>query len=243
MTEPGMRKKGHRKGAPRPRAEGPERRCIVSGEVMAKEDLIRFVAGPDGEVVPDLDGSLPGRGLWLSARRDMVETATRKKAFSRAARRQLTAPPDLAERVEYLLRMRCLDTLGFARRAGLVVAGYDKVRAAAKGGDVALLLEATEGSADGRRKITALVPDALVIDWFTGADLASVLGREHVVHVSVSPGQGAQRPLVARLRDELDRLGRYAGLSAGSGDSPTGADASPPDAGRQADDGAQPPTH
>lgn len=203
-------------------AEGPgretagvQRRCIVSGEVKPTSDMLRFVAAPDGSVVPDLDRKLPGRGLWLSGRRDMVETATRKNAFSRAARQKLSAAPDLAERVEQLLRERCLARLGFARRAGLVVAGFDKVRSQARKHGVAVLFEAAEGAAGGRRKVEALAPQARVVDWFSGADLAHVLGREHVVHVAVAPGDAAQRPLVAHLQDELDRLARYAGLGDG----------------------------
>lgn len=230
---PQPRRKGHRKGGHPP--AGPdgaatvshagdggqdaelsahachERRCIVSGVVLPKADLLRFVGAPDGEVVLDLEGKLPGRGLWLSVGRDMVETATRKKAFARAARKGLTAPPDLADRVAGLLRRRCLDTLGFARRAGLVTAGFDKVRTEAKAGRVVMLLEAAEGADDGRRKISALAPSAPVIDMFSGAELAAILGRDHVVHVALLSGPPAQRPLVARLGFEIDRLSRYLG--------------------------------
>jgi predicted RNA-binding protein YlxR (DUF448 family) len=173
--------------------------------------LLRFVAAPDNTVVPDLDGKLPGRGLWLSICRDMVETATRKKAFARAARKGLTAAPDLADQVAFLLRRRCLDTLGFARRAGLVTAGFDKVKAEAKAGRVVLLLEAAEGADDGRRKIAALAPKAPVIDVFTGAELASILGRDHVVHVALLAGPPAQRALARRLVTEIARLRTYLG--------------------------------
>ncbi|SIS50664.1 RNA-binding protein [Insolitispirillum peregrinum] len=216
---PDTRRKGHRKGektAPRHGAADSDsdptlRRCIVSGESFPKERMIRFVATPDGSVVADLDGKLPGRGLWLSARRDMVETATRKRAFSRAARQALTAPPDLADQVAMQLRNRCLDTLGFARRAGLVVAGFDKVKAEAKAGRVVLLLEAEDGAEDGRRKLTALAPKAPVVDMFSGAELAAILGRDHVVHVALVAGPLAQRPLVARLEHLIDRLVAYLG--------------------------------
>lgn len=206
----GKRAKGHRKGSAAPRAgDDPQRRCIVSGAVQPKEGLMRFVVGPDGTVVPDLDGRLPGRGLWLSARRDMVETATVKRAFPRAARRAVTVPPDLADRIDRLLRARCQDLLGLARRAGLVVAGFDQVRAAGKEGQVALLLEAADGAADGRRKVTAAAPEATVVDILAGAELAAALGRDHVVHVAVLAGKPAQRPLVARLLEELERLSAY----------------------------------
>lgn len=213
MTAP-RKKAAHRKGEARAKGDEPERRCIVSGEIRPKAALLRFVADPAGGVVPDLGHDLPGRGLWLSARRDMVETATRKQAFSRAARRKLTAPPDLADRVGALLRERCLSRLGLANRAGLVVAGFDKVRAAAKAGRVTMLLEAAEGAADGRRKVTAVAPDARVVDMFSGGELASALGRDHVVHVAVLTGTPEQRPLVARLAEDIDRFAAYGGVVA-----------------------------
>jgi len=234
MTAP-RQKASHRKGEVRAQGDDtPLRRCIVSGEVRPKAELLRFVADPAGTVVPDLGNDLPGRGLWLSARRDMVETATRKQAFSRAARRKLTAPPDLADRVAALLAERCLRRLGLANRAGLVVAGFDKVRAAAKGGRVVLLLEAAEGAADGRRKVTAVAPGARVVDSFSGGQLASALGREHVVHVAVLAGTPEQRPLVARLAEEIDRYAAYQGDVAGGtaedgGAAPAGGPAPGPD--------------
>lgn len=218
---PSGRRKGHRKGGGHPApvqavsdgaGDASLRRCIVSGVSLPKEQMIRFVAAPDGTVVADLNGTLPGRGLWLSARRDMVETATRKRAFSRAARQALTAAPDLADQVAALLRRRCLDTLGFARRAGLVTAGFDKVKAEAKAGRVLVLLEASEGADDGRRKLTALAPKAPVVDLFSGAELAAILGRDHVVHVALLAGPPAQRPLVARLGSQIDCLKAYLGL-------------------------------
>ncbi|WP_019644932.1 RNA-binding protein [Novispirillum itersonii] len=224
-----VRRKGHRKGggaadgkgspARGSEKDGPQRRCIVSGAVLPKEMLIRFVLGPDGSIVPDLEGKLPGRGLWLSARRDMLETATRKRAFSKAARCQTVVDPDLAGLVEGLLRQRCLNLLGFARRAGVVLAGFDKVAAAARAGQVRMLVEATEGAEDGRRKIMAAAAQAAregrrmpaVIELFTGAEMAAVLGREHVVHVAVTSGKPDQRALADRFAAECERLAVYVG--------------------------------
>src|SRR6059058_5392572 len=83
-----------------------ERRDIVSGAVMDEAQLIRFVAGPGGEVTPDLARKLPGRGLWVAADRASVETAAKKGLFARAAKAKLRASPDLAGQVESLLLRR-----------------------------------------------------------------------------------------------------------------------------------------
>src|SRR6516225_8615698 len=111
-----------------------ERRDIVSGEVMDEAHLIRFVAGPDGGVVPDLARKLPGRGLWVAADRASVATAARKGLFSRAAKTRLMAAPELADQVEMLLRRRLLSGLGLARRAGDLTSGFEKVSAAITAG-------------------------------------------------------------------------------------------------------------
>ena len=111
-----------------------ERRDLVSGEVMDEARLVRFVAGPDGVVVPDVARKLPGRGLWVAADRASVEMAARKGGFSRSAKAKLSAPADLADRVEALLRARILNGLGLARRAGDLTLGFEGVSAAISAG-------------------------------------------------------------------------------------------------------------
>ena len=97
----------------------PERRCVVTGEVLPREAMVRFVVRPPeqgekGELIPDLEGRLPGRGLWITARRDIVARAIAKNAFARAAQAPVAVPGDLADRLESLLVRRCIDHLGLA---------------------------------------------------------------------------------------------------------------------------------
>lgn len=163
----------------------PLRRCLATGERLPKSALLRFVVSPDGRVVFDVNARLPGRGLWLKPGRDMIETAATKGLFSKAARRSVIVPDGLATQVTAGLKRRCLDRLGLARRAGLVAMGFEKVRARIAEGGVALLLEARDGAADGRRKVTGLAPHIAVLDVFTGDELGHALGRDHVVHVAL----------------------------------------------------------
>src|SRR5262245_20265721 len=98
-----------------PSVSAPEergRKDLASGEVMPEERLIRFVAGPDGSVVPDLARKLPGRGMWVEASREAVEAVAKKNLFSRSAKAKLTAAPDLADLLERLLARRVLEQLG-----------------------------------------------------------------------------------------------------------------------------------
>jgi len=174
-----------------------QRRDIVSGEVMAEETLVRFVAGPDGLVVPDLARKLPGRGLWAAADRAAIETAARKNLFARAAKAQLRAPADLADQVESLLKRRLLAGLGLARKAGDTTSGFEKVAKALSSGKVAWLVEASDGAADGRRKLAAIArkqPRAPgVIGVFDVAELGLALGLENVIHTAFLAGRAADR--------------------------------------------------
>lgn len=186
---------------------GPERRCIATGAVRPKDELLRFVVGPDGALVPDMGHALPGRGIWLSPRRDVVNTALAKRLFAKAARRQVSAPDDLADRIEALLSRRCLDAIGLARRAGQAVMGFEKVCAEVRAGRAALLLAARDASRDGRDKVRALASGLTVIELFDGAELGCVFGRDAAVHVCLSPGKLALRligeaGLLAGFRDD-----------------------------------------
>jgi len=172
--------------------DGPNRRCLVSGESRDKAQLLRFVVGPDNSIVPDVAGRLPGRGLWLTPARDIVEQAVAKRLFARSARHDVTVGLGLADRIEALLVRRCIELLGLARRAGQAVAGFSKVEAALRDDDAAVLVEAADGAADGRGKLQRLAPDLPVADRLTAAELAQAFGREHVVHAALFKGRLAK---------------------------------------------------
>lgn len=164
---------------------------------MEEDRLIRFVAGPGGAVVPDLARKLPGRGLWVAADRASVETAARKGLFSRAAKAKLSAAPDLADQVEALLRKRVLDGLGLAKRAGDLISGFEKVAAALAAGKATWLIEASDGAADGRRKILNVARKSPrpveTLGVYSAAELGLALGGENVIHTAFLAGRGAGR--------------------------------------------------
>ena len=173
------------------------RRCIVSGEVRPKAALIRFVAGPDGSVVPDLAENLPGRGLWLSPRRDMIHTACARNAFAKAAKAPLRPAPDLADQVERLLVRRCIEMLGLARRAGQAVGGFDKVAGRIGSGAVGVLLQARDAAEDGRRRLRTLArarnPGLPVVECLDARELGQAFGERPYVHVALDRGALARR--------------------------------------------------
>ena len=181
-------------------AESPRRRCIVTGEVKDKSEMVRFVVGPDGRVVPDVAANLPGRGLWLTASRAVVETAVAKGRFARAARDHTISEVDLADQAGRLLARRCLDRIGLARRAGQAVTGFEKVRACLRQDDAAVLLAASDGGGDGRAKLRGLAGTIPEVAVFSRAELSSALGRENVVHAALRAGGLAQKFMMDAAR-------------------------------------------
>jgi uncharacterized protein len=182
------------------------RRCVAARAPRLAEGMIRFVVGPDHALVPDLAGRLPGRGLWLSAERRAVQGAVARNLFAKAARDRVVVAPDLADRLEAMLVRRCLDLVGLARRAGELVAGFDQVEDLLRRGRAALVLQARDGAADGRRKV-ASVAGALkvpVVEAFDRAELGAAIGRAEAVHLALAPG-GVER----RLEAELGRLSGF----------------------------------
>jgi predicted RNA-binding protein YlxR (DUF448 family) len=200
---------------------GCSRRCIVTGTVQPKEGMIRFAVAPDSTVVPDLEETLPGRGLWVTAERPVLEKAIARNLFSKAARRAVRPPADLVSRLETLLERRCLDRIGLARRAGQALAGFEKVREALKAGRVgrasppALLLEAADGAVDGCARLAALAPGIARIGLFNAGALGAALGRDHAVHAVIAQGR-----LAEGLARDAARLRGVRGNPVGTG--PTG---------------------
>jgi uncharacterized protein len=184
-------------GVPRRRS----RRCVASRTTDDRSRMVRFVLAPDGTIVADVAGRLPGRGVWLSASRDVVNRAVARNLFAKAMRTSVRVDPELAATVERALAVRCLDLLGLARRAGQIVLGFDQVRAALAGRGVAVLIAANDGAADGRRRLRALAPRLPLLAAFGREELGAALGRENTVHAALAPGG-----LARRLIDEAQRL-------------------------------------
>ncbi len=170
-----------------------ERCCIVSNKRLPPSEMVRFVIGPDNMVVPDLTGRLPGRGIWLSADKNIIKTACARSLFSYAARRQVQVDDQLAELVETLLARRCTELLGLARRAGEAVAGFVKVQGWLRNKHAAVLLAASDGSADGRGKLRRGARDLPEINVLRAAEIGVAFGREKTVHAALASGGLAEK--------------------------------------------------
>jgi predicted RNA-binding protein YlxR (DUF448 family) len=189
---------------------GPLRTCVATRSVRPVDEMLRFVSGPDGVLVPDLKRKLPGRGVWVTATAATVEVAARRKAFARALKRpsgDVTVSATLAQDVEQLLQRDALQALAMANKAGAVVVGSAKVAAAIETGRMAALVHAAEAGEDGVRKLDQVVHRRLgeaaagiaTIKLFAGEQLDLALGRTNVIHAALARG-GACEGFLARCQ-------------------------------------------
>ncbi len=180
----------------------PIRRCLVTRRSGSRDRLVRFVLSPDGVVVPDAAEKLPGRGAWIGARRDLVETAVRRGLFAHALRSPaLRRQPDLADRTEAALARRLLESLGIARKSGRLVAGFEKTRQRLCGKAVGAVLEAADGAPDGLGRLRSLQPGAPRVGCLTASEIGSLFSRPRTVHAAVEPGGN-----VASILRDANRL-------------------------------------
>ena len=192
------------------------RRCAVTRVLRPKDQLIRFVLGPGGVVVPDLKEKLPGRGVWLTAAHDTVAEAVKRNAFSRAFKQQAEAPQALATRIETLLAEAAISTLSLANKAGEIVFGNVKVEEAIAKGRVVSLIHAREAAEDGCRKLGAKARGKkggialAAIRAFTVDELDLASGRTNVIHAALIQGGAALKVLAAASRLERYRKGSAA---------------------------------
>jgi predicted RNA-binding protein YlxR (DUF448 family) len=191
---------------PQARKSATMRMCALSRDVRPIDELIRFVVSPQGEVIADVKRKLPGRGLWISASRRAVAEAVRRHHFGRGFRSEVRVPATLAADTETLLARSTVEALAIAAKAGQVISGFSKVEAALKAGQggtaIRALIHASDGAADGIRKLEALArkslgihgesPEFTVVAALTSAELDLALGRSNVVHAALLAGPASK---------------------------------------------------
>ncbi len=208
---------------PREGRRGTERLCALTREVRPLEELIRFVAAPDGAIVADVKRRLPGRGVWVTASRAAVDEAVKRNVFARSLKREVRAARELGADVERALESAALDALAIAHKAGRVAIGFGRAETALADEPVVAVLSARDAAADGARKIGAAAArrqtaqntgEIPVISAFTSAQLDLALGRSNVVHAALLAGP-ASKGFLARYQS-LERF-RTNGSGPGTG--------------------------
>lgn len=193
-------------------AKAGERFCALTRASHPTEDLIRFVVAPDGGVIADVKGKLPGRGVWITATHRAVAEAVVRRVFARSFKRDVRADGDLAAETGRMLERAALDALAIAGKGGHAVAGFTRVAAAIESGELVALIHASEAASDGKAKLDAVLRrvcaeksrEIAVIDAFSSAQLDLALSRLNVVHAALLGG-----PVSATFLTRTQRWLRY----------------------------------
>lgn len=203
---------------PVPLNEDLSRQCALTREIKPVGDLIRFVVSPDGVVVPDTDAKAEGRGVWISLGQKAVAEAVKKKAFQKSLKANVEVPGGLADLTRLRLEQRLTQALSMARKAGQILTGATKVKAAIESGEVIALLTATDAAADGRQKLLGSlkgftraaqeagfgVEDVPHLELLDSDQLGLALGLENVIHAALVKGAAAEAAM-----KRAQRLARY----------------------------------
>lgn len=176
------------RGGQKTERDEPERKCIVSGESQPKAGLIRFVLGPEDMIVPDIQGRLPGRGIYVSSDRDALAKAVKKNLFSRAARQPVKVAEDLPDMVERLLVQRVIDLISLGRKAGDAICGYEKVKDWLIKGQARTLIQASDGSERGKEKLRPPNGPESLISCLTAGEMGLAFSRERAIHAALAAG-------------------------------------------------------
>jgi predicted RNA-binding protein YlxR (DUF448 family) len=195
-----------------PRGRERARLCAATRTVQPVSELIRFVVGPNGEAIPDIKSKLPGRGIWVTATRDALGEAIKRKAFARGFKREVRLPSDFVDRTEQLLERSAIDALAVAGKAGLVAAGFTRAETALVGNAVVALLHAAEASSAEARRLDGAGRrqqggPLVVIGFLTSAQLDLALNRPNVIHAALLAGPGSETFLARCRRLERFRTG------------------------------------
>lgn len=177
------------------------RRCIATGSVLPRADLIRFVLSPEGVVTPDLTERLPGRGMWVRAEKSALELAVKKNPFSRAAKSQATIPDGLIELLDQLMVKRIINLISLARRSGDAICGFEKTKGALISEKAAMLLQSCDGSDPQKRKLRPPIGQNTYLSCLTASELGLAFGRDYVIHAALARGG-----LTDTVRTEAARL-------------------------------------
>lgn len=177
------------------------RKCIVTGEVQDKAKMLRFTVTPDNRIVPDFKKKLPGRGIWVKNSKAALNIAVAKNLFSKAVKKNVKVDVELAEMVETLLKKRGLDAISLARKAGVLLTGFEKVSEAIKKDKAAFVLEARDAGTDGHNRIMLLAKNLEVFRTYEIEELDKALDKVNTVHAAFLRSEMAKA-----VHNEFSRL-------------------------------------
>ena len=186
------------------------RKCIVTGQSQEPVKMIRFVLGPFGEVVPDIEEKLPGKGMWVTSCYETISKTVEKRSFEKSTHQKVLISSGFLENIERKLVDRAVSAVGLARRAGRVLAGHTKIDRALRKGKVLLRIEAKDGAEGGRNKLTRLDPNIPILDCVYEKELARALEERNAIHLAITvDDKNGNDGLMAKFKKDFGRLEQF----------------------------------
>ena len=180
------------------------RKCIVTGEIKEKSQLLRFVITPDKQIVPDFYKKLPGKGVYVSSSYDVLQQAIAKNVFSKVLKKNIKVSADLLQIVENILHKNALNAISLAKKAGNTVIGMDKVLEALKAGKVQFILEATDAGDDGQKKLSHYTENMQVYRLFSVEELDKALDKGNTVYLAF-----LKQEMSKMVQDNFEKLSTF----------------------------------
>ena len=186
------------------------RKCILTGQSLEPVEMIRFVLGPFGEVVPDIEEKLPGKGMWVTSCYETISKTVEKRSFERSTHQKVLISSGFLENIERKLVDRAVSAVGLARRAGLILAGHAKIDRALRQGKVLCIIEAKDGAASGRNKLTRIDPSIPILDCVYEKELARAFEQRNAVHLAITvDDENGNDGLMAKFEKDFGRLEQF----------------------------------
>ena len=181
--------------------ETETRKCVYTGKILPKEQLLRFVLLQDGTVIPDFNKKLDGHGFYLlNSKKLLQELSAKANPLNKILHAKTIMSEDLPQTIEQILYKKGLDTLNLARKAGDLVMGFEKVKDIITKGKAAFVIEAADAGEDGKMKIASIAGNLEKFTLYDIADLSNALKREYTVHLAVKQGPTSAMVRSAFLR-------------------------------------------
>ena len=80
----------------------PLRKCVATGEMLPKKEMIRVVRSKEGELFVDLTGKKSGRGAYVSKSEDAIDLARKKKVLDKQL--EVKVPDEIYEELVRTVR-------------------------------------------------------------------------------------------------------------------------------------------
>jgi predicted RNA-binding protein YlxR (DUF448 family) len=181
----------------------PERTCVLTRRKLPQGELVRLVASPDGEVVVDYKGTLPGRGAWIEPTAEVLALLPRKHGVLRKALGIAADPQAVEQALRAAVAEGVRTGLSFGAAAGALVLGFDAIVARLAAGELTTLVLASDIAERTERTLRAAAGEGVTFYRvaLTREEFGHRVGKDLIAAAGVPEGTAT-----SYLRGQLRRL-------------------------------------